>query len=162
MKYIRNATLRQTFAYSTISNLILAAVTYTAYLCHLDLATAGFLCLIVVVLLSSFGNMVSATVYSVVAVACLDYFFAPPILSLRVSDPLNILALAAFLTTSLSITFQVTRVRRERLLSELQRKEMKRLIPPRRSSAKTGPQLIVGSFEASLGKIKRELFWIAS
>ena len=127
MKYIRIATVRRTFAYSAIGTLILGALTYTGYLCHLDLATAGFLCLIVVVLLSSFGNMISATVYSIVAVACLDYFFAPPILSLRVSDPLNILALAAFLTTSLGITLQVTRVRRERLLSDLQRKEMKRL-----------------------------------
>jgi two-component system sensor histidine kinase KdpD len=71
--------------------------------------------------------MIAATVYSIVAVACLDYFFAPPLLSLRVSDPLNILALAAFLTTSLGITFQVTRVRRERLISDLQRKEMNRL-----------------------------------
>jgi two-component system sensor histidine kinase KdpD len=127
MKYIRVVTVRRTFAYSAFGSLILGALTYTGYICHLNLATAGFLCLIVVVLLSSFGNMISATVYSIVAVACLDYFFAPPILSLKVSDPLNILTLAAFLTTSLGITFQVTRVRREKLLSDLQRKEMKRL-----------------------------------
>jgi two-component system sensor histidine kinase KdpD len=127
MKYIRIATVPRTFAYSAIGSLILGALTYTGYLCHLNLATAGFLCLIVVVLLSSFGNMISATIHSIVAVACLDYFFAPPILSLRVSDPLNVLTLATLLTTSLGITFQVTRVRRERLLSDLQRKEMKRL-----------------------------------
>jgi len=127
MKYISIATVRRTFAYSAVGNLILGVLTYTGYLCHLNLATAGFLCLIVVILLSSFGNMISATVFSIVAVACLDYFFAPPILSLRVSDPLNILTLAAFLTTSLGITFQVTRVRRERQVSDIQRKEMKRL-----------------------------------
>ena len=127
MKYIRIATVGRTFAYSAIGNVILAVLAYTGYLCHLNLATAGFLCLIVVVLLSSLGNMILAIAYSIVAVACLDYFFAPPILSLRVSDPLNIVSLAAFLATSLGITIQVRRVRRERLLSDLQRKEMKRL-----------------------------------
>jgi two-component system, OmpR family, sensor histidine kinase KdpD len=127
MRDTKIARVRRTFTYSAIGVFILGALTYTGYLFHLNLATAGFLCLIVVVLLSSFGNMISAALHSVVAVSCLDYFFAPPILSLRVSDPLNILTLAAFLTTSLGITFQVTRVRRERLLSELQRKEMKRL-----------------------------------
>jgi two-component system sensor histidine kinase KdpD len=127
MKYIKIARVRRKVAHSVVGTFVLGVLTYTGYLCHLDLATVGFLCLIVVVLLSSFGNTVSATLHSIVAVSCLDYFFAPPILSLRVSDPLNILALAAFLTTSLGISFQVTRVRRERLLSDLQRKETKKL-----------------------------------
>lgn len=127
MQYAKVGTVRRTFAYSTIGNITFAALAYIGYLCHMNLATAGFLCLIVVVLLSSFGNMISAMTHSVVAAACLDYFFAPPILSLRVSDPRNILALSAFLATSLGITLQVTRVRRERLVSELQRTEMKRL-----------------------------------
>jgi two-component system, OmpR family, sensor histidine kinase KdpD len=127
MKHIRIAEVRKIFACSAGGVLVLGALTYTGYLCHLNLATAGFLCLIVLVLLSSFGDMISATVTSVVAVACLDYFFAPPILSLRVADPLNMLALATFLATSLGIAFQVTRVRREKMLSDLQRKELKRL-----------------------------------
>jgi two-component system, OmpR family, sensor histidine kinase KdpD len=114
-------------AYCAFGGLVLGALTYTGYRCHLDLASAGFLCLIVVVLLSSYGSMISATVHSIVAIACLDYFFTAPFLSFWVADPLNILALAAFLATSLGITFQVTRVRRERLLTEDQRKEMKRL-----------------------------------
>jgi two-component system sensor histidine kinase KdpD len=113
--------------YSTFGALILGIVTYLGYLCHLNLATAGFLCLVVVVLLSSFGSMISSAIHSIVAVAWFDYFFAPPILSLRVSDPRNILALAVFLTTSLGITFQVTRVRRERQLTAHERSEVKRL-----------------------------------
>jgi two-component system sensor histidine kinase KdpD len=117
----------QIVTYSALGGLILATVAYLGYLCHLNLATAGFLCLVVVVLLSSFGSMASSTIHSIVAVAWLDYFFAPPILSLRVSDPRNILALAVFLTTSLGITFQVTRVRKERQLTAHQRTEVKRL-----------------------------------
>ena len=127
MKHIRIAKVRHVLTYSAVGILVLGTLTCTGYLFHLNLATAGFLCLVVLVLLSSFGDMISATVNSVVAVACLDYFFAPPIFSLRVSDPLNMLALATFLATSLGITFQVTRVRREKMLSDLQRKELKRL-----------------------------------
>jgi len=117
----------QSIAHSAFGCLILAALTYTAYRLHFNLATTGFLCLIVVVLLSFFGSLISGTILSVMAVACLDYYFAPPILSLRISDPLNILALGTFLTTTLVITYLMTRVRSEKQASELQRKEMKRL-----------------------------------
>jgi two-component system sensor histidine kinase KdpD len=127
MRASRNTRILQSIAHSAFGCLVLGALTYTSYRLHLNLATAGFLCLIVVVLPSFFGNMMSATILSVVAVAWLDYFFAPPILSLRISDPLNVLALATFLTTTLAITYLITRVRREKQASELQRKEMKRL-----------------------------------
>jgi two-component system sensor histidine kinase KdpD len=122
-----SARIWQSIAHSAFGCLILGALTYTGYRLHLNLATTGFLCLIVIVLLSFFGSLLSGTILSVVAVACLDYFFAPPILSLRISDPRNILALGTFLTTTLAITYLMTRVRRERQASELQRKEMKRL-----------------------------------
>lgn len=123
----RNTRIWQSITHSAFGCLVLGALTYTSYRFHLNLATVGFLCLIVVVLLSFLGSLISGTILSIVAVACLDYFFAPPILSLRISDPLNILALATFLTITLSITYLMTRLRRERLSSELQRKEMKRL-----------------------------------
>ena len=117
----------RTVRFSAIGGLVLGIVTYIGYLCHLNLAAAGFLCLIVVVVLSSYGSMISATVHSIVAVACLDYFFTAPFLSLQVADPRNVLALAVFLTTSLAVAFQVTRVRRGKYRSDLQRKEVKRL-----------------------------------
>jgi signal transduction histidine kinase len=41
----------------------------------------------------------------------LDYFFEPPAFSLWVVDRLNVVAIAAFLTTSLVITRQVSRLR---------------------------------------------------
>jgi two-component system, OmpR family, sensor histidine kinase KdpD len=117
----------QTIAHSALGCLVLGALTYGCYRLHSNLATTGFLCLIVVVLLSFFGDLISATALSIAAVVYLDYFFAPPILSLRISDPLNVLALITFLTTALAITYLMTRVRFERRSSELQRKEMRRL-----------------------------------
>ena len=125
----RNAHIEiwRTIAHSAFGSFILGALAYTSYRLHSNLATTSFLCLIVVVLLSFWGSLISGTILSVASVVALDYFFAPPILSLRISDPLNILALATFLTTTLTITYLVTRVRKEKQSSEVQRKEMKRL-----------------------------------
>lgn len=117
----------RTVRYSALGGFVIGIVAYIGYICHLNLAAAGFLCLIVVVLLSSNGSMISATFHSIVAVACLDYFFTDPFLTLWVADPRNVLALAVFLTTSLAITFQATRVRREKQRSAIQRTEVKRL-----------------------------------
>jgi two-component system sensor histidine kinase KdpD len=117
----------RSIAQSGLGGLILGALTFAGYHFHLNLAISGFLCLIVLVAMSFFVGLTAATILSVVAVAWLDFFFAAPILSLQVSDPLNILALATFLTSSLTITYLMTRVRNARETSERQRQEMKRL-----------------------------------
>jgi PAS domain S-box-containing protein len=77
----------------------------------LNISTVGFLYLIVIVLLSLSGDYVASVVISVVAALCIAYFFAPPIFSIRVDDPLNIVAIIAFLTTSLVISRLVSEVR---------------------------------------------------
>jgi PAS domain S-box-containing protein len=77
----------------------------------LNISTVGFLYLIVIVLLSLAGDYVASVVTSVVAAVCLAYLFAPPIFSIRVYDPLNIVAIIAFLTTSLVISRLVSEVR---------------------------------------------------
>lgn len=132
----------RTITHSVFGCFILVGLTYASYRLHSNLATTSLLCLIAVVVLSFSGSLVSAVVLSVAAVADLDYFFAPPILSLRISDPLNILALATFLTTTLTITYLMTRVRREKQSSELQRKEMKRLYELARQLLALTPQQI--------------------
>jgi signal transduction histidine kinase len=90
----------------------LAFVTLICFGLRLNLATAALLYLMVVVLLSLKGSFVSSGVVSLVAVGCLAYFFTVPIFSFRVDDPLNVVAIIAFLTTSLVITRLMTRVRK--------------------------------------------------
>jgi signal transduction histidine kinase len=90
----------------------LAFVTLICFRLRLNLATAALLYLMVVVLLSLKGSFVSSGVVSLVAVGCLTYFFTVPIFSFRVDDPMNVVAIIAFLTTSLVITRLVTRVRK--------------------------------------------------
>lgn len=74
----------------------LAVVTLICFRFQLNLATVVLLYLIVVVLFSLKGGFVPSAVISVIAVGCLAYFFAPPIFSFRVDDPLNVVAILVF------------------------------------------------------------------
>ena len=96
---------------SFLAIIALAGVTFACFRLQLNISTVGFLYLIVIVLLSLAGDYVASVVTSLVAAVCLAYFFAPPIFSIRVDDPLNILAIIAFLTTSLVISRMVSEVR---------------------------------------------------
>lgn len=81
-----------------------AAVTFICFRLELNVATAGFAYLILVALLTPIGSFIGSVALSVVAAACLTYFFAPPLLSFRVEDPKDVVAVAAFLTASIVIT----------------------------------------------------------
>ena len=89
----------------------LVSITFACYRLHFNLATAGFLYMIVVVLLSRVGDFVSSIFVSVVAVFCLAYL-ARPAYSFRVDDPLDIVAIIAFLTTSVVIARLVSKLRK--------------------------------------------------
>jgi two-component system, OmpR family, sensor histidine kinase KdpD len=77
---------------------------YCAFQLHFNLSTAGSIDLLIVVLIALKVGFWEATGSSLVAVGCLAYFFAPPILSLRVSDPENWVALASFELTALIVS----------------------------------------------------------
>lgn len=106
---------------------LVGLVTFICYGLGLNLTATGFLYLIVVVLQSLLGDFVSSAVVSIIADLCLNFFFAPPIFSFRVSDSSDIVALIAFLITGLIITRLVTQVRQEAETSGLQRHQMKSL-----------------------------------
>jgi two-component system sensor histidine kinase KdpD len=106
---------------------LVGLVTFICYGLGLNLTATGFLYLMVVVLQSLLGDFVSSAVVSIIADICLNFFFAPPLFSFRVSDSSDIWALIAFLITGLVITRLMTQVRQEAKTSELQRNEMKLL-----------------------------------
>jgi len=90
----------------------LVALSYALLLLGVDFAPAGFLLLVVVVVISPLGNYFSSVVLSVAAVGCLVYFFSPPIFNFRVEQQKDLIALLAFLTTSIIITGLSAKVRR--------------------------------------------------
>jgi len=99
----------------------IALITYICFRLHLDLATTAFLYLIIVVLLSLQGSFLSGAVVSLIAGGCLAYYFIPPFFSFRISDPVDAVAIIAFLITSAVITRLVSRERN--LVEELQHRE---------------------------------------
>jgi len=103
--------LRRSAALCTFGVIGLASITFACYQLHFNVATAGFLYMIVVVLLSRMGDLVSSIFVAVAAVCCLAYL-APPAYSFRVDDPLDIVAIVAFLTTSVVIATLVSRLRK--------------------------------------------------
>ncbi len=71
---------------------------------HVNLSTAGFIELLAVVLTALRFGFWAAIGPSIMAVACLDYLFAPPLLSFHVADPQNWVALTVFAVTALIVS----------------------------------------------------------
>jgi two-component system sensor histidine kinase KdpD len=112
---------------TTLGCLLIGLVTVVCYRLQLNFSITGFVYLVVVVLQSLAGTFASSAAVSVVAVLCLDFFFTPPVFSLEVTNPLDILALISFLITGLVITRLTTRVRGEAAVSDRQREQVDRL-----------------------------------
>ena len=96
-----------------VSIIALAAVTGLYFWLDWPLVSAAFTYLIIVVLLSLVGSYPSVVALSLIAVGCLNYFFGLPLFSLRVDYPQDVIALAAFLISSLIVAGLVRRVRAE-------------------------------------------------
>ena len=100
-------------AESLIAILALAALTVVSYRFHFHLTIAALLYVIVVVLVSRTSRIVSSVIVSITAAVLLAYL-APPAYSVRIEDPLDIVAIIAFLITSLIIALLVSELRRMR------------------------------------------------
>lgn len=89
-------------------------------------AFAGFLYLVIVVLAALYGGFWQATVISIAAAACLNYYFVPPIFSFS-NSPANWVALAAFEFTALVIGRLSLRVQLRAMEAIGERRDMERL-----------------------------------
>jgi C4-dicarboxylate-specific signal transduction histidine kinase len=119
----------------------LVLLSYVALLLGFDFAQARFWLLAIVVVLSLMGSYLTSIALSVVAVACLSYFFTPPIFSFRVDQEEDLLALLAFLTASIVITILAAKIRR---MSE------EELLHTRAELARFGRVAILGELTASV------------
>ena len=123
LKIIKNKRFQHAVAKSVIACLVLTSLTVVCYRLHLNIATACLLYVIVVVFLALAGNFASSIVAAIIAALCLAHLAAPAY-SFHVDDPLNDVAIAAFLTTSLVIARLVSKLRemREEAVSSVNRK----------------------------------------
>ena len=82
----------------------MAAVVYVCSRLGLNVATAAFACLILIAASSLIGSFIGSLALAILAVACLIFFFDPPLLSLRGGEPQTIMAISAFLVTAFVIS----------------------------------------------------------
>jgi two-component system sensor kinase FixL len=94
-----------------LGSLGLALATLVCFRLGLNLATAAFAYLIVIVLTSLMGSTFASAILSIIAVGGLNYFFATPIFDFRVDYPQDSVLVIAFLLTSLIVTGLIGKAR---------------------------------------------------
>ena len=114
-----------------LGSIAVALLTFICFRFQVGLTIASLLYLTVVVLLSVMDAFVASVLVSIIAVLCLDYFFAKPLFSLQMDDPLNIVAVIVFLGTALLISRLMSQRKRaeaalQKLLGELESKVQER------------------------------------
>jgi two-component system, OmpR family, sensor histidine kinase KdpD len=102
------------FRGAAIGSAVVLLVSFCAYRLHFNLAAAASLDIGIVLFITLRFGFWQATATSLAAMACLAYFFAPPILSFYVSDPHNWVALAVFELTALIVSQLSTQMQDQR------------------------------------------------
>jgi len=155
---------------------VIALLGFAGYVLHFNSAPVGFLFLLVVVSEAILCGFWQATVVSILACACLDYFFYPPYLTLNIGDPQDWVALGAFEISALVVSRVSSREQRSSHEAALQRTAMEQLYELSRSTLlinlhqPPGPQLTqliqrifhvegVAIFDANSGQCDRSGEW---
>jgi two-component system, OmpR family, sensor histidine kinase KdpD len=126
---------------------VIALLTFAGYELHFNPAPVGFLFLLVVVCTGILCGFWQASIVSLVACACLDYFFYPPVLHMTISDPQDWVALGAFEISALLVSRLSSREKVQSREATLQRASMEQLFELSRSTLlmnlyqAPGPQL---------------------
>src|SRR5579862_2820373 len=99
----------------------------------INATTVGFAYLITILIIAASWGIAESVLASVVATFCFNYFFLPPVGTWAISDPENLVALFAFLISSLIASDLSNRARRRTAEAGTQRIEMERLYALSRS-----------------------------
>lgn len=105
----------------------IAAITTVAYESHTKSFTAGFLYLLPILWISFRWGWFEATIASVVAVGCLDYFFTEPLLRFYIADAQDWIAIAGFESVVLVVSQLAHRIREQASMNTLQRDRLEKL-----------------------------------
>jgi two-component system, OmpR family, sensor histidine kinase KdpD len=125
-----------------------AAVFAAAYIgtrLHVNFSTVGFLHLLIVVLVAMMSGFWEATITSLVALTCLNYFFVPPVYTFYVADPQNWVALITFESTALLVSRLSMKMEKQARTAVLERSRMETLYELSRRTLLMNPQQSPGS-----------------
>jgi two-component system sensor histidine kinase KdpD len=120
-------------------------VVYFGLRLHVNFSTTGFLHLLIVVLVATISGFWEATVTSLVALTCLNYFFVPPVYTFYVADPQNWIALLTFESTALLVSRLSIQLEKQAHTAILERRGMEKLYELSRRTLLMNPQQLPGS-----------------
>jgi two-component system sensor histidine kinase KdpD len=120
-------------------------LTYCAFALHVNVPSAGFLYLLLIVLVALHAGFAAATAASLVAVICLDYYFVPPIFSVSITDPQNWLAIMTFECTALIVSRLSSRANEQARIAEKQHADRTKLYQLSRGVLLSDPSRPVNS-----------------
>lgn len=101
----------------------LAALTFVAHgIFHVNATTAGFACLLFVLVVASIWGFVEASITSIAATLAFNFFFFPPVGTFNIADAHNWVALFSFLVTSL-IASRLSTKAKMRALDAIERRQ---------------------------------------
>jgi two-component system sensor histidine kinase KdpD len=111
-----------------------AIVGFTGYVLHFRSATVGYSFLLIVVFIAILCGFWEATVVSILACGCLDYFFYQPLFKFWVYDPQDYVALGTFELSALVVSRLSSKERRTSIEARLHRTAMEQLYELGRST----------------------------
>jgi two-component system sensor histidine kinase KdpD len=123
--------------------------TYVGFALHVNLTTISFIYLLLVFGVAMRYGFRQASLASVFAVICLDYFFTDPVFHFTITDPQNWVALGMFEGTAISISRLSAKEHRSAREAAFHRAGMEQLYELSRNSLlldlhqAPGPQLVV-------------------
>lgn len=94
---------------------------------HVNEMTVAMTLLVVILLAASTSGLRHAIYLSLLSSAAFNFFFLPPVLTFTIRDPLNWVALLAFLLTGIIASQLAERARAEAMLSRQRQREAERL-----------------------------------
>jgi len=139
----------RTLAQCLAASAVLALLTYFGFVLQVNLLTISLLYLLIVVAVASRFGFWQASLISLLAVLCLDYFFTQPLFHFYMTDPQEVVALVAFEITTIVISRLSAKELRSSRKAAAHRAEMEQLYELSRSSLlldlrqPQGPQLAV-------------------
>jgi two-component system, OmpR family, sensor histidine kinase KdpD len=148
-RWINPSIKLRTLWQSLIAWICIALLTWFGYVWQVNLVTVSSLYLLVVVAAAAFSGFWPASLTSLLAVACLDYFLMPPVFHFNVADAQDWAALGAFEATALVISRLSAKEIRNAEEAAFHRIGMEKLYELSRSSVlldphqPPGPQLVV-------------------
>ena len=133
-----------------VSAALVLAFTVVIYVFHVKAFIAGFVYLLLILPIAFKWGLIEASAASVIACLCLDDLYAPPLYSLRTTDPQDWVALFAFETIVLVVSELARRLRRQAAETAAQQVSLDRLYKMSRELLQIDRSERVGAQLASL------------